>query len=62
MDVDYTGKSKGKGKSTRKNKGNGGSNNKGKEENLATTKNAMCAGKEVISHETVGHEQTTTRW
>ena len=31
-------------------------------ENLATTKNATCAGKGVISHETVGHEQTTTRW
>ena len=30
-------------------------------ESLATTKNATCAGKGVISHETVGHEQTTTR-
>ena len=31
-------------------------------ENLATTKIATCAGKRVISHETVGHDQTTTRW
>ena len=31
-------------------------------ESLATTRNATCAGKGVISHETVGHEQTTTRW
>ena len=53
MDVDYIGKSKGKGKSKSKAKA---------KENLATTKNATCAGKGVISHETVGHEQTTTRW
>ena len=31
-------------------------------ENVAMTKSATCAGKGVISHETVGHEQTTTRW
>ena len=31
-------------------------------ESLATTKNATCAGQGAISHETVGHEQTTTRW
>ena len=31
-------------------------------ENLTMTKNATCAEKGVISHETVGHEQTTTRW
>ena len=29
---------------------------------LAMTRNVTCAGKRVISHETVGHEQTTTRW
>ena len=27
-----------------------------------TTKSASCAGKRGISHETVGHEQTTTKW
>ena len=31
-------------------------------ENLTMTKNAACAEKGVISHETVGHEQITTRW
>ena len=31
-------------------------------ENLTMTKNATNAEKGVISHETVGHEQTTTRW
>ena len=31
-------------------------------ENLTMTENATCAEKGVISHETVGHEQTTTRW
>ena len=31
-------------------------------ENLTMTKSATCAEKRVISHETVGHEQTTTRW
>ena len=31
-------------------------------ENLTMTKSATCAEKGVISHETVGHEQITTRW
>ena len=31
-------------------------------ENLIMTKSATCAEKGVISHETVGHEQITTRW
>ena len=31
-------------------------------ENLATIKNATCARKRVMSHETVGDEQATARW
>ena len=30
--------------------------------NLTMTENATCAEKGIISHETVGHEHTTTRW
>ena len=76
MDVDYIGKSKGerhelqqqqrqeqrerariaiKGKSKINSKGKG----KGKRSN---DKECYVCGKRVISHETVGHEQTTTRW
>ena len=47
-----------------RNQGKGKSKNncKGKAmENLTMTKNAKCAEK-IISHETVGHEQITTRW
>ena len=59
-------KGESKGKSKDRNQGKGkskiNSKGKGKGKNLAMTKNATCAGKGVISHETVGHEQTTTRW
>ena len=70
MDVDYIGKRKGKDKSKSKSGSNSiaikarakaRSTTKVKE-NRATTKNATCAEKGFISHETVGHEQTTTRW
>ena len=76
MDVDYIGKSKGKGKKQEqearakerariaiKARAKARSTAKAKaKENLAMTKNATCAGEGVISHETVGHEETTTRW
>ena len=64
MDVDYIGKCKGKGKSKSKSKGKSKNNSKGKGKwkKLLMTKSATCAEKGVISHETVGHEQITTRW
>ena len=89
MDVDYMGKSKGKGKSESKSKGKSkgksGSNSKGKSEGKSKDRNqgkgksksnrkgkgsgkpdndkeCYVCGKGVISHETVGHEQITTRW
>ena len=60
------GKGKSKGKSKGRNQGKGKkarATAKAKAmENLTMTKNATCVEKGVISHETVGHEQTTTRW
>ena len=65
MEVDHMGKNKGKcegkrkGKSKDRNqgKGNSKSNNKGKGSGKTT-----CAERGVTSHDTVGHEPTTTRW
>ena len=67
------GKSKSKSKSKGKSKGKSGSNNKGKSKGKSKDRNqgkgkskinSKGKGKPegVISHETVGHEQTTTRW
>ena len=59
-------KGKSKGKSKDRNQGKGQKQDQQQRQRqrktLAMTKNATCAGERVISHETFGHEQTTTRW
>ena len=58
-------KSKNKGRSKDRNQGQGKNkiNSKGKGRGKPSNdKECYVCGKRVISHETVGHEQTTTRW
>ena len=52
------GKSKGKSKDRNQGKGKSKSNGKGS----GKPDKCYVCGKRVISHETIGHEQTTTRW
>ena len=58
------GKSKGKSKDRNQGKGESKSNSKGKGSGKPDTDKecCVCGKKGVISHETVGHEQTMTRW
>ena len=57
------GKSKGKSKDRNQGKGKSKINSKGKGKGKPSNdKECYVCGKRVISHETVGHEQTTTRW
>ena len=55
------GTSKGKSKDRNQGKGKGKINSKGKGK-PSNDKECYVCGKGVISHEAVGHEQTTTRW
>ena len=57
------GKSKGKNKDRNQSKGKGKINSKGKGKGKPSNdKECYVLGRRAISHETVGHEQTTTRW
>ena len=57
------GKSKGKSKDRNQGKGKGKINSKGRGKGKPSNdKECYVCGKNVISHETVGHEQTTIRW